>query len=46
MWNPHGFYVVDKLPNDTKMNSEYFVTNILTPFEQTFFSRGKASHQK
>jgi hypothetical protein len=33
MWNPHGFYVVNKLPNDAKMNGKYFVTNILIPFE-------------
>jgi transposase len=46
IWNPSGFYVVDRLPNDTKMSSGYFVTNILTPFEQAIFPRGKAPHQK
>jgi hypothetical protein len=25
MWNPSGFYVVDRLSNDIKMNSTYFV---------------------
>jgi hypothetical protein len=29
MWNASGFYIVDRLLNDTKMNSNYFVTNIL-----------------
>jgi hypothetical protein len=27
IWNPTGFYVFDRFPNDTKMNSDYFVTN-------------------
>jgi uncharacterized membrane protein len=49
IWNPSGFYVVDRLPNDTKMNSAYFVTNIfipLIPLEQAIFLRGRAPHQK
>jgi hypothetical protein len=29
IWNPTGFYVVDRVPNDAKMNSDYFVTSIL-----------------
>jgi hypothetical protein len=29
MWNPNGFYIVDRLPNDTKMTSAYFLTNVL-----------------
>jgi hypothetical protein len=33
IWNRHGFHVVDKLPNDTKMNIDYFVTKILSLFE-------------
>jgi hypothetical protein len=43
--NPTGFYVVDRLPNDTKMNSAYFVTNILTPLEEVIFPQGRALHQ-
>jgi hypothetical protein len=31
IWNPSGFYVVDRFPNDAKMNSAYSVTNILIP---------------
>jgi hypothetical protein len=46
IWNPSGFYVVDRLRNDTNMNSAYFVTNILTPLEQMIFPRGRAPHQK
>jgi hypothetical protein len=46
MWNSSGFYVIDMLSNDTKMNSDYFVTNILIPLEQAIFPRGRASHQK
>jgi hypothetical protein len=29
IWNPTGFDVVDRLPNDAKMNSDYFVANVL-----------------
>jgi histone-lysine N-methyltransferase SETMAR len=46
IWNPSGFYVVDRLPNDTKMNRAYFVTNILIPLEQAIFRRRRAPHQK
>jgi hypothetical protein len=46
IWNPSGFYVVDKLLNDAKMNSNYFVTNIFIPFEQAIFPRGRTLHQK
>jgi transposase len=52
IWTPSGFYVVDRLPNDTKMNSAYFMTNILIPLipliplEQAVFPRGRAPHQK
>jgi hypothetical protein len=44
IWNPSGFYVVDRLPNDTKMNSDYFMTNIFIAFEQAIFPRGRAPH--
>jgi hypothetical protein len=33
IWNPSGFYVIDRLPNHRKMNSAYFVTNIFIPIE-------------
>jgi hypothetical protein len=46
IWNPSGFYFVDRLPNDIKMNSAYFVTNLLVPLERTIFSQGRASHEK
>jgi hypothetical protein len=46
IWNPSSFYVVDRLLNDTKMNSAYFVTNILTPLEEVIFPQGRAPHQK
>jgi hypothetical protein len=46
MWNPSGFYIVDRLPNDNKMNRDYFVTNIFIPLEQAIFPRGSAPHQK
>jgi hypothetical protein len=46
IWNPSGFYIVDRLLNNTKMNSAYFVTKILILFEQTIFPRGRAPHEK
>jgi hypothetical protein len=46
IWNPSSFYVADRLSNDTKMNSTYFVTNILVPLKQAIFPRGRAPHEK
>jgi hypothetical protein len=46
IWNPTGFYVLDIFPNDTKMNSEYFVTNILISQEQMIFPCRRATHEK
>jgi hypothetical protein len=49
IWNPSGFYVVDRLPNHIKMNSVYFVTNLLIPLiplEQAIFPRGRAPHER
>jgi histone-lysine N-methyltransferase SETMAR len=46
IWNPSGFYVIDRLPNHSKMNSAYFVTNILIPIEQAIFPGGRAPHER
>jgi hypothetical protein len=46
IWNPFGFQVVDKLPTGTKMNSDYFTTNILEPLEQKIFPNGRKPHGK
>jgi hypothetical protein len=46
IWDLNGFYVIDKLPNDTEMNSDYFVTNIFNPLEQAVFPRWRAPNQK
>jgi hypothetical protein len=46
IWNPTGFYVVDRLPNDTKMNNADYITNILTPLEEAIFPQKMAPHQK
>jgi hypothetical protein len=43
---PSDFYVIDRLLNDTKMNSAYHVTNVLIPFKEVIFRRGRAPHQK
>jgi hypothetical protein len=31
IWNPGGFYAVDRVPDDIKMRSAYFVTNVFIP---------------
>jgi hypothetical protein len=46
LWSPAGFRVVDRLPNDTKMNRAYFATNVLTPLQQAIFPRGMAPHER
>jgi hypothetical protein len=46
IWDPTGFYVVGRLPNDTKIISAYFVTNILTLLEESIFPQGRTPHQK
>jgi hypothetical protein len=33
MCNPSGFYVVDRFPNDVKVNIDYFLMNILILLE-------------
>jgi hypothetical protein len=45
IWNPPGFYVVEKLSNGTKMNSAYVFTNLLPPLEEAIFPQGRAPHQ-
>jgi hypothetical protein len=37
---------VDRLPHDTKINSDYFVTKSLISFEQAVFPPGTELHQK
>jgi hypothetical protein len=44
--NPSGLYVVDRLPNHTKINSAYLVTNLLIPLKQAIFPRGRAPHEE
>jgi hypothetical protein len=46
IWNSLGFQVVDKLPTGTKMNNNYFITNILEPLEQKIFPNGRKPHVK
>jgi hypothetical protein len=46
IWNPSGFYVIDKLPNDPETSSAYFVINIIIAFEKAIFLRGRAPHRK
>jgi hypothetical protein len=46
IWNPLGFHVVDKLPTGTKINSDYFIANILEPLEQKIFPNGRKPHAK
>jgi hypothetical protein len=46
IWNPGDCYVIDRLPNRSKMNSAYFVTKLPILIEQATFPRGKALHEK
>jgi hypothetical protein len=46
IWNASDFFVVERLPNDAKMNSCYFVRNILIQLKQTIVFRGMAPYQK
>jgi hypothetical protein len=46
IWNHSGFYVVDTLPNDTKMNNAYFVTNVLIPLEEAIFFHGRVRYER
>jgi hypothetical protein len=46
MWNPSGFYVIDRLPSGAKLNAFYYTTNILTPLQHCFFPKGRKPHGK
>jgi histone-lysine N-methyltransferase SETMAR len=46
IWNPLGFQVVDKLPTGAKMNSDYFIMDILEPLEQKILPNGRKPHAK
>jgi hypothetical protein len=46
IWNPLGFQAVNKLPTGTKMNNDYFISNILEPLEQKIFPKGRKPHAK
>jgi hypothetical protein len=46
MWNPSGVSLVDRLRDDTKMNSNYFLINLFILFEQAIFRRGRMPQQK
>jgi hypothetical protein len=46
IWNLSGLCVVNRLPNDAKMNSAYLVTNLLIPLEHMIFHGGKAPHER
>jgi hypothetical protein len=45
IWNPTGFYIVNRFPKDTKMNSDHFVTNIFIFLEQMIFPCRRARHE-
>jgi hypothetical protein len=39
IWNPNGLSLANRLPSGTKMNNDYFVTNIFISLEQAIFYR-------
>jgi hypothetical protein len=46
MWNPLGFYVIDRLPTGDKINNSYYITHILESLYQVFFPSGRNPHEK
>jgi hypothetical protein len=46
IWNSSGFHVFDRLPNDARMNSAYFATNVVIPLEETIFPQGRAPRER
>jgi hypothetical protein len=46
MWNPHGFHVIYRPLIGAKINNTYYTTNILQPFQEAFFPRGRNPHGK
>jgi hypothetical protein len=46
IWNRSGFYVMKRLLNDTKMNSAYFVTNVLISLEEAIFPQGRVPRER
>jgi hypothetical protein len=46
MWSPRGFHVINQLPDDTKMNSTYYVNNVLQELYQCFFPHGHGPRSK
>jgi hypothetical protein len=46
IWNPSEFYAVERLANDTRMNTDYFVRNILIFLEQMIFPWKRAPREK
>jgi hypothetical protein len=44
MWNPPRFQVVNQLPNNGEMDSDYFTTNMLAPPREEFILRDRARH--
>jgi hypothetical protein len=46
IWNSHGSHIVDKPPNDTKTNSDYSMTKIISLLKQTIFLWRRVAHQK
>jgi hypothetical protein len=44
--DPFGFQIVDKFPTGIKMNSDYFMTNIIESLGQKIFPNGRKPHAK
>jgi hypothetical protein len=46
MWNLRRFHIVNQLPSDTKMDSDYFTTNMLALLRGEFIPRDRERHPK
>jgi hypothetical protein len=43
-WNPHGFYVIDRLSTFATINSTYYITTIPQPLHQVFSPQWRNLH--
>jgi hypothetical protein len=46
MWIPRRFQVVNQLSSDTKLDSDYFSTNMLASLREKYIPRDRAPHSK
>jgi hypothetical protein len=40
VWSPRAFHMINRLPDGRRMNSGYYITNVLRPLHEKFCSEG------